>query len=462
MQFIFPYRQRWVMLAASALVLFSVACGAPNSQQSAASLASPTAASTSPSVSPSAVPATSTPVNSIPATPTESATAPVPSPTVAPTATPQATSIPEPSPTQVALAPFDPALATELQHILDDTVADGYIPGAVLAVSLPGHTPWVGASGLADRQQGRPMEPATNVRIASISKIFTAVVVLQLAEEGRIDLDAPIATYLPDLVPGGDTITVRNLLNHTSGLYDYLEDVNFITRAYQEPERRWEPRELVAYATQFPPLFQPGARGAWDYSSTNYVLLGMIVEQVTGNPLAQEMHQRIFDPLGLERTFFAPDEPVPTTAARGYGVAVDQTHVAMSFAFATANLVSTAEDVQRFMEALVNGELLQPETLNMMYVFVNGQGQYNMPELEYGLGLMRNRLPVGPDANGQPRPAAASTVLGHIGGFGGFRSAVWSAPESGITIALGVNQAAMDPNTLATRVLDAILTHQGR
>jgi hypothetical protein len=98
----------------------------------------------------------------------------------------------------------------------------------------------------------------------------------------------------------------------------------------------------------------------------------------------------------------------------------------------------------------------------MMYTFVNGQGQYNMPELEYGLGLMRNRLPVGPDSSGQPHPAAASTVVGHIGGFGGFRSAVWSVPESGITIALGVNQAAMDPNTLATRVLDAILTHQGR
>jgi len=118
--------------------------------------------------------------------------------------------------------------------------------------------------------------------------------------------------------------------------------------------------------------------------------------------------------------------------------------------------------VRRLGDALFGGRLLKPETIEQMLTFKNGKGQYNMPRLEYGLGVMRNQLPVGSAANGRPRPAAASTVMGHIGGFGGFRSAVWFAPESGITIALGVNQAATDPNTLATRVFDAILTHQGR
>ena len=136
--------------------------------------------------------------------------------------------------------------------------------------------------------------------------------------------------------------------------------------------------------------------------------------------------------------------------------------MAMSFAFATANIVSTPRDVQRFAQALFTGELLQPATLETMLTFVSGKGQYKMPALEYGLGVMRNRLQVGPDAGGLERPAAASTVLGHIGGFGGFRSAVWFAPESGISIALGVDQAATDPNILATKVFDAILTHQGR
>ncbi len=306
------------------------------------------------------------------------------------------------------------------------------------------------------------MEQETNVRIASISKIFTAVVVLQLVEEGVIDLDAPLATYVPDLVPNDNVITIRNLLNHTTGLYDYLEDQDFLNRAYRNPQREIPPAELVAYAARFQPAFRAGSAGNWDYSSTNYVLLGMVVEAATGNTLAQEMRQRIFEPLGLERTFFPPNEQVPDTAARGYRQAADRHDVPMSFAFATANVVSTADEVRRFAEALVNGQLLKPETLDQMFTFVNGQGQYNMLALEYGLGIMRNRLPVGSAPDGSARPAATSTVVGHIGGFGGFRSAVWATPGGDIIVSLGVNQGATDPNLLATRVFDAILTHQGR
>lgn len=364
--------------------------------------------------------------------------------------------------TQQTLAPFDPALAATLQRILDETVADGAIPGAVLSVSIAGQESWSGASGIAERQTSRAMEPTTNVRIASITKIFTSVTVLQLAQEGTIDLDAPIATYLPDLLPNGNVITVRQLLQHQTGLYDYLEDRTFIAQAYQNPQRQFEPRELVAYAAQFPAAFAPGAAGSWDYSSTNFVILGMLVEQASGNSLAQEMRTRIFEPLGMTGTFFAPNETVPETASHGYGQNVDQTSVAMSFAFATANLVSTADDVRRFAQALVKGELLNPASMEAMYTFVSGNGQYNMPALEYGLGLMRTVLPVGPGPSGQARAAEISTVVGHIGGFGGFRSATWSAPDGSITIAIGMNQASTDPNTLATRVYDAILTAQGR
>lgn len=431
---------RWLCYAAlCALLIFGASCAPPVTEQ-------PITLPTSTRVAlpnPTATTNISTP----------SVEMPTPEPSL-PTAT-AAVVVPSPQ-------PFNPALAAELQRILDATVADGYIPGAVVAVNIPGQAPWIGASGLADPQQGRPMEPATRFRIASISKIFTAVVVLQLAEEGRVDLDAPIARWLPDLVPAGETITVRQLLNHTSGLYDYLEDRTFRNQAYQAPDRSWTPRELVEYAARFPLSFPPGAEGAWDYSSTNYVILGMLVEQVTGQSLANEMRQRIFEPVGLEATFFAPDEPVQGYQARGYTATDDLTNVPMSFAFATANLVSTADDVQRFAQALFYGQLLKAEARAMMYSFVNGKGAYNMPELEYGLGLMRNRLPVGPGPNGQPRPAAASTVLGHTGGFAGFRSVVWSAPESQITIALGLNQSDTDPNTLATAVLNAILTYQGR
>jgi D-alanyl-D-alanine carboxypeptidase len=439
------------------LSLVAVLTSACSTASGAQPPATPAAAVTAVAVLSTTAPATVAPT----AAPTLAPPRSIPSPTVAPTALPP-TSVPAVAATEVTLQPLDPGLAADLQRILDETVADGAIPGAVVSVSVPGQAPWSGSSGIAARQTGKPMTPDTRVRIASISKVFTAVVILQLVEEGRIELDTPLVTWFPGLVPNAGQITVRDLLNHTTGLYDYLEDRNFVNRAYQQPNRSWAPHELVEYAIQFPAAFRPGAKGAWDYSSTNYVILGMIAEQVTGRSLAVEMRQRIFDPLELTGTFFTPEERVQGVQARGYSNVIDQTNAPMTLVFATANIVSTADNVRRFAEGLFGGRLLQPATLDLMTTFVSGKGQYNMPALEYGLGVMRNRLPVGAGPDGQPRPADVTAVMGHIGGYGGFRSAVWFAPESGITLALGVNQAAVDPNKLATRIFDTLLTHQER
>jgi D-alanyl-D-alanine carboxypeptidase len=291
--------------------------------------------------------------------------------------------------------------------------------------------------------------------------MFMAVTVLQLVEEGALELDAPVATWLPDLLPDGDAITVRQLLQHTSGLYDYLEDRRFVIQAYEDPERVFEPQELVEYAIRFPSLFEPGAEDSWDYSSTNYVVLGMLVEEVTGDSLAAALRARIFEPLGLARTFSVPPDHVAGAQSHGYSENTDQTEVALSFAYGTANIVTTIEDLRRFGEALFADELLEPESGELMRTFVGGKGQYDMPELEYGLGLMRNLLPIGPGPDGEERDEEQGRVIGHIGGFGGFRGALWYGVENEILIALDVNQAATDPNDLATRVLDAILTHQG-
>ncbi len=347
-------------------------------------------------------PATIAP-SSTTAPPTATATAIPPTATLIPA--PTRTPTPEPSPTVVA-QPFDPALAAELQRILDALVADGSIPGAVLAVQIPGQEPWSGASGLADRQRGLPMEPNTHVRIASISKVYTAVVVLQLVEEGLISLDMPMTTWLPDLVPNGDAITVRNLLNHTTGLYDYVEDRHFIGGGYQKPDRAWKPGELVAYTTQFAGAFAPGAEGAWDYSSTNYVILGMIVEQVTGNTLGQEMHRRIFAPLKLENTFFVPEDQVQDGQAHGYYNTTDQTNISMSIVFATANIVSTAGEVRRFGQALNNGELLRPETLDLDVPVCEREGP-----VPHARTCVWERH-YAQSAGGRPRPRRAATPSG--------------------------------------------------
>lgn len=368
-------------------------------------------------------------------------------PTVAaaPLAAPTPTAAP---PEGQALPRFDPALAERLQALLGDAVADGSIPGAVLSVRLPDGATWTGTAGLADRDSGEPMTAATRVRIGSLSKMFTAVAVLQLAEEGAIGLDDPVADYLPGLIPGGEAIAVRQLLQHTSGLYDYLEDRLFVAEAYADPEGDWAPKDLVDYAVSRPPTFAPGE--GWDYSNTNYVVLGMLVEAVTGNTLADELDARIFTPLGLAATASVPPDEVDGPQARGYSRGDGQEVVSLSFAFGTANIVTTADDLRRFGEALFGGELLAPDSLAQMRRFVGGNGQYDMPALEYGLGLMSNRLPAGPAEEGEP-------VVGHIGGINGFRAALWYAPGPDLLVALGVNQGATDPNDLAAAVLDALL-----
>jgi peptidoglycan/LPS O-acetylase OafA/YrhL/CubicO group peptidase (beta-lactamase class C family) len=447
----------------SMVAVFTAACSVSGQGPAQVSPAAQATAEPEVALFSTVVPSTIPPTNAVVATRIPAIAEPTVADSVTTTpATPALTSTATLSPTAAASQAFDPVLAAALQRILDQTVADGTIPGAVLSVSIAGQAPLNVASGIAARKTGQPMQPTTQVRIASISKVFTAVVILQLVEEGKISLDTPVATWFPDLLPNGDKITVHNLLSHTSGLYDYLEDRNFVNRAYKQIDRSWAPRELVEYANQFPAMFRPGTKGAWDYSSTNYVLLGMIAEQVTGTTLGQVMQQRIFEPLELTQTFFTPEQAVQGEQARGYSNAIDQTNAPMSIVFATANIVSTADNVRRFAEDLFEGRLLKPETQALMQTFIGGKGQYNMPKLEYGLGVMRNQLPVGPGPDGKPRPAEITTVMGHIGGFGGFRAAVWFAPEGSIVITMGVNQAATDPNKLATRIFDAILTHQGR
>ena len=190
-----------------------------------------------------------------------------------------------------------------LQRIVRRLVAGG-APGALAFVRNPGGGDGV-AAGYADLRTRTPMAATDGFRIASVTKTFVATVVLQLEAEHRLDIDDRVERWLLGIVPNGGAITIRELLNHTSGLFDYSEDDAHTQAVIADPGRRWSPYELLSVAFAHPPLFRPGT--SWFYSNTNYVVLGLVVEAVTGRSLGQELEARIIDRLRLHATSFEVD-----------------------------------------------------------------------------------------------------------------------------------------------------------
>jgi D-alanyl-D-alanine carboxypeptidase len=312
-----------------------------------------------------------------------------------------------------------PARSHALQHILRQLVRDG-APGALAVVRTPSEIRRAYA-GLARRRPRIEMSAIDRFRIASITKTFVATVVLQLVAEGKLRLDDPVARWLPGLVPNGGAITIRELLDHTSGLFDYFEDTTFGRAVIARPGRRWQPRRLVAIATAHRPLFLPGA--GWAYSNTNYILVGLVVEAVTGATLDQQLRERLFQPLELTATSLSTGTRIDGAHASGYiGFAtlprlrslLDTSPVSLSLAWAAGAIVSTGDDVTSFYAALLGGRLLPPHLLAAMETLA--------PGARYGLGLLEADTPCGP-------------AFGHEGDLLGYRSFVYARPN-GTRVAL--------------------------
>jgi D-alanyl-D-alanine carboxypeptidase len=300
-----------------------------------------------------------------------------------------------------------------LRRIVRRLVAAG-APGALAFVRTPSGTAGVGA-GYADLSTRTPMHATDGFRIAGVTKTFVATVVLELEAEHRLDVDEPVERWLPGLVPNGSAITIRELLNHTSGLFDYGADDAHTQTLIADPGRRWSPHELLAVAFAHPPLFPPGT--SWSYSNTNYVVLGLVVAAVTGWPLEQEVQARIIDPLRLEATSFDVDAAQHDPFAHGYvgphpglpiavGTLLDITALlSPSLGWGAGNMASNAADVTRFFSALLRGRLLPPAQLAEM---TTGSAANS----DYGLGLQKAHTSCG-------------TAYGHQGDFPGYRNAVW-------------------------------------
>ncbi|MFB7664071.1 serine hydrolase domain-containing protein [Kitasatospora sp. NPDC056138] len=299
-----------------------------------------------------------------------------------------------------ALAPPAAAAAAEpdgVQRRLDALVRDDGVPAALASVRDRAGRTRTYTAGVGDLATGSKVPKDGQVRIGSNTKTFTAVVVLQLVGEGRIGLDATVDTYLPGLVRGdgidGRRITVRQLLQHTSGLPDYGDQLDDDAVRH----RYFEPRELLDIALRHKADFAPGTK--WEYSNTNYVLAGLIVQQVTGRPLAEEMDRRIIQPVGLRHTYFPTpgDMTIREPHPEGYhrdsagGPLHDFTEMDPSPGWAAGQLISTNSDLNRFFTALLTGHLLPAAQLAQMRttVPVGGSG------VRYGLGIVSRPLSCG-------------------------------------------------------------------
>src|SRR5215216_5880298 len=295
----------------------------------------------------------------------------------------------QPFPGARAAGAADP-LSVGLDEVLHAAVAGG-LPGVALAVERAGKPLYSGAAGLASIEQETPLAATDRFRIFSLAKSFTAIVTLQLVDEGVLSLDDPVTRWLDDpavgRIPNVDRITLRQLLTHASGIYDYLDEADspFWTDAFFGPEadwtRVWTPRELIAYAegANHAPYFAPGQ--GEHYSNTGYELLGLVVEAATGRSFGEELRARILEPLALADTFLVEGGTMPEGTVDGYhgldGELFNVTATNVSWAWAAGGMVSTLADLARFARAAYGGELLAPASFAAMFTATPG-GDYAM------------------------------------------------------------------------------------
>jgi D-alanyl-D-alanine carboxypeptidase len=257
----------------------------------------------------------------------------------------------------------------------------GGAPGAIVYVRTPTGTR-AGVAGFADRDAHVAMRAADRYRIASVTKAFVCVLLLQLEAEGKLDIDDAVAKYLPAVVPNGAAITLRELMNHTSGLFNYTDDTAFVNDPITNFARVWTPSQLLALAFAHPPNFSPGTK--WSYSNTNYIVLGLVVETVTGKPLGQDLQERIFAPLNLRSTSFPSTIELAPDLVHGYVKLPGSPLIDISaglnptWGWAAGAIVSTTRDVTTFYRALFTGKLLPAAQVAELKAPTQASGTYGL------------------------------------------------------------------------------------
>lgn len=333
-----------------------------------------------------------------------------------------------------------PSRAALLSRI--DSLATGFLsathtPAVSVAVLRGADTLVMKGYGDASIGARRAATASTVYRIGSITKQFTSAAIMRLAERGKLSIDDPMSKYLPDVPTHGRTITIRRLLNHTSGVHNYTAEAAWRPRWAED----MTPREIVAFVDHDSLDFTPG--DAWSYSNTGYVLLGMIIEKVTGEPYATYLQHDLFTPLGLRQTSYCPSRPTDPSFADGYssqgGTVKPAEFLSMTQPFSAGALCSTVRDLVIWQRALAGGRVVNANSYALM---TTPDTLNDGKRLTYGFGLSVGRL-------------GAHRSIGHSGGVNGFTTASMYFPDDSVNVAVFSN-SDRGPDPLALNIARAV------
>jgi D-alanyl-D-alanine carboxypeptidase len=321
------------------------------------------------------------------------------------------------------------------------------VPGVVAMVSVEGRAGRILVSGTERRGGGRAVTQDSQFRVASITKLLVATVVVQLGEEGRLGLDDSVLVHLPAPTPVDKMlkgVTVRNLLAHTSGLPDSGRSTELVEAIVDRPDHPWTVDGVLKIVAKSDPEFAPGS--AYDYSNTNYLVLGEVIEGATGRPWHTEVRERILDPLGMTGSYIAGLEEPSGRLIPGYfdldndgeTQLVPARWPALETSEGAAGaLVSTAPDLMRFLEAFTAGELVPPPAVRRM----TSPGRFAARHSGYGLGVELLR------------PDLENRVWGHGGLVPGYRAVLWHLPARRMSVVVLTNESRSRPDGLAEILL---------
>ncbi|MET9699933.1 serine hydrolase domain-containing protein [Streptomyces sp. NPDC006529] len=369
------------------------------------------------------------------------ATAPPPSPS----ATAPSDSTAPPSPDAGGHFPqLTPAVAARLDAAVREVMRETGVPGATVGLWAPGKGAYVRTFGVADKATGAPMKSDLHVRLGSETKTFTVTALLQLVDQKKIGLDDPIGDYVTG-VPNGDRITLRELAGMRSGLFNYTLDPDFLKKLEGDPGQSFVPQQLLDYSFRHPVQFAPDQK--FDYCNTNLILLGLVVEKVTGRPLHDVIARDVIAPAGLRGTFFPTGAQLPDPHAHGYtdqtasGRLEDATDWNPSWGWAAGAMTSDLQDLRSWAPILATGTLLTPATQAERLKTT----PMDLPGTGYGLGIFN-----------------VQGWLGHNGSLPGYESLTVYLPQERATMVILLNTDVVhdgqEPSTLFGQAVTEIVT----